>query len=148
MARQPGAPKRGPARKRKIVRKASAGKAAPAKRGNPRRASAAAAGSAASVRIRFYCQGIGDCHLLRFERPGGPFWMLIDCGVHSSVTNGTTTIREIVDNILSLTRRLDVIVLTHEHWDHNSGFFSASDKFEQFEVGEVWLGWTENGADP
>ena len=148
MARQPGAPKRGPARKRKIVRKASAGKAAPAKRGNARRSSAAAAGSAASVRIRFYCQGIGDCHLLRFEKPGGPFWMLIDCGVHSSVTNGTATIRDIVDNILGLTRRLDVIVLTHEHWDHNSGFFSALDKFKQFEVGEVWLGWTENGADP
>ncbi len=74
--------------------------------------------------------------------------MLIDCGVHSSVTNGTATIRDIVDNILSLTRRLDVIVLTHEHWDHNSGFFSALDKFKQFEVGEVWLGWTENAADP
>jgi glyoxylase-like metal-dependent hydrolase (beta-lactamase superfamily II) len=100
------------------------------------------------VRIRFYCQGIGDCHLLRFEKPGGPFWMLIDCGVHSSVTDGTATIRDIVDNILSLTRRLDVIALTHEHWDHNSGFFSALDKFKQFEVGEVWLGWTENGADP
>ncbi len=74
--------------------------------------------------------------------------MLIDCGVHSSVTNGTATIRAIVDNILSLTRRLDVIVLTHEHWDHNSGFVSALDTFKQFEVGEVWLGWTENAADP
>ena len=152
MARQPRSPKRDPARKRKTAgkapaRKASARKAAPVKRGKPRRASAAT-GSAATVRIRFYCQGIGDCHLLRFEKPGGPFWMLIDCGVHSSVTNGTATIRDIVDNILSLTRRLDVIALTHEHWDHNSGFFSALDKFKQFEVGEVWLGWTENGADP
>lgn len=154
MARQPRSPKRDPARKRKTAgkapaRKASARKAAPVKRGKPRRASAAT-GSAATVRIRFYCQGIGDCHLLRFEKPGGPFWMLIDCGVHSSVTNGTATIRDIVDNILSLTRRLDVIALTHEHWDHNSGFFSALDKFKQsnVEVGEVWLGWTENGADP
>jgi hypothetical protein len=147
MARQSKAPKRAPGRKRKTV-----GKAAPVtrakSRAESRRAPAAAAGSVASVRIRFYCQGIGDCHLLRFEKPGGPFWMLIDCGVHSSVTNGTTTIRDIVDNILSLTRRLDVIVLTHEHWDHNSGFVSALDKFQQFEVGEVWLGWTENGADP
>ena len=151
MARQPRSPKREARGKRKTVRKASvrkasAGKTAPVKRGTSRRASAA--GSAATVRIRFYCQGIGDCHLLRFEKPGGPFWMLIDCGVHSSVTNGTATIRDIVDNILSLTRRLDVIALTHEHWDHNSGFFSALDKFKQFEVGEVWLGWTENAADP
>ena len=157
MARQSKTPKREIRRKRKTVDKAAArkapaakapvAKAAPVKPAGSRRTSAAA-GPTAPVRIRFYCQGIGDCHLLRFEKPGGPFWMLIDCGVHSSVTNGTTTIRAIVDNILSLTRRLDVIVLTHEHWDHNSGFFSALDQFKQFEVGEVWLGWTENGADP
>jgi hypothetical protein len=75
--------------------------------------------------------------------------MLINCGIHSSVPNGSQTIRDIVDNILTLTKRLDVIVLTHEHWDHNSGFFSALDKFKQFdEIGEIWLGWTENAADP
>src|SRR5258708_2810615 len=45
----------------------------------------AAAGDDAAVRIRFYCQGIGDCHLLRFKKPDGFFWMLIDCGIHSSV---------------------------------------------------------------
>jgi hypothetical protein len=106
------------------------------------------AGATGAVRVRFYCQGIDDCHLLRFEKPGGFFWMLIDCGIHSSVANGTQTIKDIVDNIFSVTQRLDVIVLTHEHWDHNSGFFSALDKFKQFEVGEIWLGWTENAADP
>jgi hypothetical protein len=114
-------------------------------------APAAAVGTAAatgSVRIRFFCQGIGDCHLLRFDKPGGAFWMLIDCGIHSSVSGGTQRIRDIVDNISSLTHRLDVIVLTHEHWDHNSGFFSALEKFKQFEVGEIWLAWTENAADP
>jgi Metallo-beta-lactamase superfamily len=168
MARQSRTPKRDISRKRKTVRKtspskaspskatrskaaqrkASARKASPVKRAKSPPTSAAAAGSTGSVRIRFFCQGIGDCHLLRFDKPGGPFWILIDCGVHSSVTNGTATINDIVDNILSLTRRLDVIVLTHEHWDHNSGFFSALDKFKQFEVGEVWLGWTENAADP
>jgi hypothetical protein len=103
---------------------------------------------AAPVRIRFYCQGIGDGHLLRFTRPGGYFWMLIDCGIHSSVKGGTDTMDAVVDNILSVTRRLDVIVLTHEHWDHNSGFLSAREKFGQFEVGEVWMAWTENPGDP
>jgi len=34
----------------------------------------------AKVKIRFYCQGIGDCHLLKFPKDdGGDFWMLIDC---------------------------------------------------------------------
>jgi hypothetical protein len=41
-----------------------------------------------------------------------------------------------------------VIVLTHEHWDHASGFHSAREKFQSFEVGEVWAAWTENSKDP
>jgi hypothetical protein len=132
------------ASKRAKSAKATQGVTAPVRRS----AATSAAGSGGTVRIRFYCQGIGDCHLLRFEQSDRPFWMLIDCGIHSSVPGGTQKIRDIVDNILTLTRRLDVIVLTHEHWDHNSGFFSAQDKFKQFDVGEIWLGWTENAADP
>jgi len=75
--------------------------------------------------------------------------MLIDCGIHSSITGGTDKIRGIVDDIASLTKgKIDVLVLTHEHWDHNSGFLAANDKFKEFNVGEIWLGWTENPADP
>src|SRR5260370_42604637 len=94
----------------------------------------------AKVKIRFYCQGIGDCHLLKFPKDGGgDFWMLIDCGIHSSVTGGTEKIKAIVDDIASVTKRLDVIVLTHEHWDHVSGFLLAESKFKDFDVGEVWM---------
>lgn len=101
------------------------------------------------VRIRHYCQGIGDCHLLRFTRDDGtPFFMLIDCGVHTFVLGGAETMRRIVANIASVTRRIDVLVVTHEHWDHVSGFRSAAKQFEQIEVDEVWLAWTENPADP
>jgi glyoxylase-like metal-dependent hydrolase (beta-lactamase superfamily II) len=110
---------------------------------------AASAPADAKVTIRFYCQGIGDCHLLRFKKEDGSvFWMMIDCGIHSSVKGGSAKIDAIVDNVALLTgKRLDVLVLTHEHWDHNSGFFSARDKFKEFKVGEVWMGWTENPAD-
>src|SRR5579864_347517 len=94
-----------------------------------------AAGNDDAVRIRFYCQGIGDCHLLRFKKSDGFLWMLIDCGIHSSVLGGTDTIRAVVNDIATVTRRLDVIVLTHEHWDHNSGFFLAQATFKQFDVG-------------
>jgi hypothetical protein len=79
---------------------------------------------------------------------GGPFWMLIDCGIHTSIARGSETIEHIVDDILRVTRRLDVIVMTHEHWDHISGFSTAREKFRQFDVGEIWLGWTEDPADP
>lgn len=102
------------------------------------------------VRIRHYCQGIGDCHLLRFPRNGGgDFHMLIDCGVHPSVTGGADRMREIVDDVARATGgRIDVLVVTHEHMDHVSGFLSAKDEFAKLQVGEVWFGWTEDPGDP
>jgi hypothetical protein len=111
--------------------------------------SSGVAPTSAKVKIRFYCQGIGDCHLLKFSKDGGgDFWMLIDCGIHSSITGGTEKIKAIVEDIASVTKRLDIIVLTHEHWDHISGFLLAESKFKDFDVGEVWMAWTENPDDP
>ncbi|AIC31323.1 hypothetical protein IE4771_PE00097 (plasmid) [Rhizobium etli bv. mimosae str. IE4771] len=99
--------------------------------------------------VRHYCQGLGDCHLIRIKRDGlTDFFMLIDCGVHSSVTGGPGKIDAIVSDILTVTKRIDVLVVTHEHVDHVSGFLSAADKFSQFHVEEVWMGWTEDPADP
>jgi glyoxylase-like metal-dependent hydrolase (beta-lactamase superfamily II) len=102
-----------------------------------------------SVTIRHYCQGIGDCHLLRFPRAaGGDFFMLIDCGVHSSVRGGSATIAAIVADIAAVTGgRIDVLVVTHEHWDHVSGFLTAAQAFAGFTIGAVWLAWTENPRD-
>ena len=45
--------------------------------------------------------------------------------------------------------RLDVLVLSHEHWDHLSGFQWARQTFENdLQIDEVWAAWTENPADP
>lgn len=122
-------------------------------RGKPNKGkanSAPAAENAGRVTVRHYCQGIGDCHLLRFPKPdGSAFWMLIDCGVHSSVKGGSAKMDEIVANIAEQTNRLDVIVVTHEHTDHVSGFPKAIERFAgKVSVGEVWMAWTENPADP
>lgn len=102
------------------------------------------------VTVRHYCQGIGDCHLLKFpKKGGGDFFMLIDCGVHSSVPGGADTIRKIVDDIASVTTHIDVVVATHEHWDHVSGFLTSAADFDRhkFSFGEAWLAWTENPTD-
>jgi len=41
--------------------------------------------------------------LLKFPKDGGgDFWMLIDCGIHSSITSGTEKIKAIVDDIASV----------------------------------------------
>jgi hypothetical protein len=110
-----------------------------------------------TVTVRHYCQGIGDCHLLRFRRDGDrDFFMMIDCGVHSSVSNGSAKIADVVNDIASVTKFIDLLVLTHEHWDHLSAFVTSADKFNRADqsdelkisIGDVWLAWTENPRDP
>jgi len=103
----------------------------------------------AGARIRHYCQGIGDCHLLRFTGEGGRhIFVLIDCGVHSMVTGGPSKMRAIVDDIASVTDRIDVLVVTHEHWDHVSGFLDAAEQFGRLTIDTVWMAWTEDPGDP
>ena len=41
--------------------------------------------------------------------------------------------------------RIDVVVGTHRHQDHVSGF--ENDVWEQVEVREVWMPWTEDDED-
>jgi len=54
-----------------------------------------------------------------------------------------------MSDILDATDKyIDVLIATHEHWDHVSGFIQAADLFEQLKVGEVWLAWTEDDSDP
>lgn len=103
-----------------------------------------------ALTVRHFCQGIGDCHLLTFRRAdGSAFRMLIDCGIHRSIKGGSDLVREIVASIRDETGgRIDVLAVTHEHWDHVSGFLTAADLFEDFSVGEVWMAWTENPDDP
>jgi len=98
--------------------------------------------------IRHYCQGIGDCHLLRLAGEDGPYWILIDFGVHSSVKGGTEILRAIAKDILAQTRKIDLLVVTHEHWDHVSGFLYAAEALEGLEVDEVWMPWTEDPQNP
>lgn len=99
--------------------------------------------------VRHYCQGIGDCHLLKFPKQDGkPYWMLIDCGVHTSISGGGQLIDEIVASIHKETDgNLDVVVLTHEHADHISGFLASADRFANFKIGEIWMAWTESPED-
>ena len=53
--------------------------------------------------------------------------------------------KRVVEDIAEATgKRLDVVVVTHEHWDHVSAFLTSDDAFKEFKIGEVWMGWTEN----
>jgi hypothetical protein len=101
------------------------------------------------VRVRMYRQGLGDCFLLTFPRANkSPFNLLIDCGALNRDKKFMTRIVESIEDAVKVNRngkgRLDLVVATHEHRDHLSGFNQARDVFKRMEISGVWLGWTEN----
>lgn len=105
---------------------------------------------AARLTVRMYNIGFGDAFLVTSPTNAGTWRMLVDCGVHSHGASDHT-VAEIVADIIETctdedgTARLDVVVATHRHRDHVSGF--ADQRWQQVEVGEVWLPWTENPDD-
>jgi hypothetical protein len=51
----------------------------------------------------------------------------------------------VVANIKDATdNHLDVLICSHEHWDHNSGFLQHQAVFDRMKIDNVWLAWTEN----
>ncbi len=109
------------------------------------------AGAKASprVRVRMYRQGLGDCFLLTMPGAAGkPFHMLIDCGVVLGTADPGTPMKRVLNDITAETSgRIDVLVATHEHWDHISGFVQVQDLFEKLAIQNVWLAWTEDPKD-
>ena len=105
-----------------------------------------AGGKTREIRVRMYRQGLGDCFLLSFPKPeGGEFFILIDCGVILGTPDPVPVMKAVAQDILTTTKgHVDVLVATHEHWDHVSGFDQAKDLFEKLDVVQVWLAWTED----
>jgi hypothetical protein len=96
-----------------------------------------------------YRQGLGDCFLISLPRcSGGTFYVLIDCGVILGTSGAAPKMREIAQDIFDTTGgRIDLLLATHEHWDHLSGFLQAREIFEKFRIANVWLPWTEDPND-
>jgi hypothetical protein len=116
-----------------------------------------------------YGQGVGDCFLLAFPRTRAtaedaaaparrarPVYVLIDCGVVGGTPGGPQRMRQIVRDIRETTQdealrdaagrpkgHLDLLIVTHEHWDHVSGFIQAADEWQRIQVDALWLAWTE-----
>jgi hypothetical protein len=108
------------------------------------------------VKVRMYRTGLGDCFLLAFPRSSAAdasrdaFYLLVDCGVYKGTPEpkNATWIDKIVTDIRDATGgRLDLLVVTHEHWDHVSAFHPSQSqaRFErEIALGTLWLAWTEN----
>jgi hypothetical protein len=138
--------------KKKLARKSAPKRP---RRGTP--AAHVAAGGAVTpasgyrAKVRMYRQGLGDCFLISLPRTNGskgPFYVMIDCGVVLGTCDPSTVMNQVMDNIVEVTGgEVDLLIATHEHWDHLSGFVQAKRSFDRLQVGQVWLAWTENPDD-
>ncbi len=101
-----------------------------------------------SLRIRMYNVGFGDCFLLTMPGADRDRRILVDCG---TVAVGPHSMNEMVARVIKDctdedgTARIDVVVATHRHRDHVSGF--SNNAWRAVEVGEVWMPWTEHPTD-
>ncbi|HEX8526307.1 MBL fold metallo-hydrolase [Allosphingosinicella sp.] len=119
------------------------------------------------TRVRMYRGILGDCFLLRHswtaeDSETKTLSILIDCGVLQGVERGRERMVEIAADVArECDGKLDVVVVTHEHADHLSGFAHARDIFfheqreegaaedlPRLDIGRLWLAWTEDDQDP
>ena len=74
--------------------------------------------------VRMYRQGLGDCFLITLPKQDRTPWhMLIDCGVILGTQGVNDRLSEVIADITADTGgRVDVLVITHEHYDHVAAF--------------------------
>ena len=124
-----------------------------------------------SVSVRMYRGLLGDCFLLTHAAVDDDngvshtFRALIDCGVLQCIGAAGSKpdtkaavghMAAVVKNLAKDTKtglqadaksELDLVIATHEHYDHLSGFLLQFDTFKAFTIKAVWLAWTENEQD-
>ncbi|WP_294252714.1 MBL fold metallo-hydrolase [uncultured Sphingomonas sp.] len=102
---------------------------------------------------------LGDCFLIRIVQGDQASHILIDCGLLLGSADADARMQAIAADIVETTGGvLDLLVVTHEHWDHISGFSQARDVFlagpdpatgaETLQIANLWMGWTEKDGDP
>ena len=102
-------------------------------------------GGKTGARIRMYRVGFGDFFTLSVPAEGGLAHILIDCGVHAKDLG---VIGDAVAKLKADTGgKLALVIMTHRHADHISGFAKARDLFETFSVERVWMSGFENRGD-
>src|SRR5471032_3233157 len=104
------------------------------------------ASTPARAKIRTYRHGLGDCHLVTLcGANGSTYRIMIDCGVILGTPKAATTMKKVMDDIISTSGgKIDLLVATHEHWDHLSGFVQAAESFKDLNTNNVWMSWIEN----
>src|SRR4029450_2508841 len=104
----------------------------------------------ASPAVRMYrLDELGDCFLITFSADGRKSRMLIDCGSFRNSKQSISRLEKIAADIEREVdgAALDVVVGTHQHNDHLSGFVHCENIFRKIGVEQVWLSWLDNPKD-
>jgi len=102
-----------------------------------------------SVSVKMFQVGEqGDCFLLHFRKEEHESHVLIDCGSFRNKKTSIDRLKKIVNYIRTQLdgKKLDLVVGTHQHNDHLSGFVHCADLFEG-QVEQVWLSWLDDPKD-
>jgi beta-lactamase superfamily II metal-dependent hydrolase len=101
------------------------------------------------IRIRMYTVGFGDSFLLFLPTDDGIKKVFIDCGtIKQKKKNIAAIVQTVMKDVTDPdgVARIDLLVLSHRHKDHLSGFLEVA--WSDVEVGEVWMPWVESPDDP
>lgn len=96
--------------------------------------------------VRMYCMGTGDCFIVKlFAGEKESYKIMIDCGVWSG---SAAHLRPFMDDLKKyVNKKVDLLIVTHEHLDHVSVFEACKDLFtKDFTVDKIWMGWSENDS--
>lgn len=95
------------------------------------------------LRIDFLNAGCADAILLRETET--PFTMLVDCGDTPEITRRNSTAGISAADFLKRENvaRIDLLVITHLHADHNGGLPEIA---ETAEIGTLWSTWVPDAA--
>lgn len=110
------------------------------------------------VAVRMYRQGHGDCYLLAIPNAaenGDPVHVLIDCGYKpgsQKFIDPPTEATDILKHIQESTgKKLDLVIVTHEHQDHVNLFTkkkrNGKTYFGEMDIRNAWFAWTESPSD-
>lgn len=91
---------------------------------------------------------LGDCFLLRFTAGTETSHVLIDCGSFRNSDRSKQRLEKITAQLRDDLgeAKFDVVVGTHQHNDHVSGFVHCEDAFRGV-VQQCWLSWLDDPKD-
>lgn len=98
--------------------------------------------------VRVYNVGCGDCIFVRIPDEQAPKQILIDCG--NFFGDRVSDLRFAMQNLRDLLHdeeqvpsdrlgKLDLVVATHQHWDHIKGFEGALATLKEFDIERLWI---------